>query len=580
MASRRPNTPPGRAHAIKRALKASLATLLSGLLALAPCATSAAQAATNSSSDEIVGNLAIVAYTEDVKITDGHSFLVFTSYKDGINLNFTDLYGYHEMNSDFKAAAEKDQSLLTWRAQFEEAAKQVGSTITLEEYEKTDQYERKEKYPELFQAIYDLGDKNFKSVEGDVKDGDDRYRQTSYSTTLNTGDYISIGLYNLSSSNKELVKNAIIHSTLKDKLFEIIDQHLTGGHTREEVVDYLASLLKLYLDGEISSDQLKAKLFDYLSGVLTGTGCDMVKLLIESYENRENLLDGDTAGGLYVNREIWRQKVYQTLSPNEIYSVDITQAQLDRMMAFYNSGKENHYSGMTHNCATVCTGAWNAAVGTDANGNKTNLYLSALDQSLKYLDRFFYTVRELKKNILKLDASGKASGKRYEWEVIRGVELPSSDPDSEPTPTPEPAPTPAAQTVSMLRLYNPYSGEHHYTASSTERDSLVKLGWKDEGVAWTAPKSSNTPVYRLYNKYTGDHHYTTDKTERDTCVKAGWTDEGIGWYSDDAKGVPLYRGYNRYVTIGTHHYTTDWNEMRTMVKAGWRSEGVAWYGVK
>ena len=138
-----------------------------------------------------------------------------------------------------------------------------------------------------------------------------------------------------------------------------------------------------------------------------------------------------------------------------------------------------------------------------------------------------------------------------------------------------------AQAVTMYRLYNPWSGEHLYTSNLTEVSSCEKAGWKYEGVAWYAPKSSSTPVYRLYNKYTGDHHYTTSATEYDTCGKQGWTKEGIGWYSESASsGVPLYRGFNRYVTVGTHHYTTSWSEMSSMEKVGWKYEGVAWYGVK
>lgn len=138
-----------------------------------------------------------------------------------------------------------------------------------------------------------------------------------------------------------------------------------------------------------------------------------------------------------------------------------------------------------------------------------------------------------------------------------------------------------AQTVTMYRLYNPWSGEHLYTSNLTELSSCEKAGWKYEGVAWYAPKSSSTPVYRLYNKYTGDHHYTTSKTEYDTCGKQGWTKEGVGWYSESASnGVPLYRGYNKYVTVGTHHYTNSWSEMSTMEKNGWKYEGIAWYGVK
>ena len=51
-------------------------------------------------------------------------------------------------------------------------------------------------------------------------------------------------------------------------------------------------------------------------------------------------------------------------------------------------------------------------------------------------------------------------------------------------------------TVDMLRLYNPNSGEHFYTADTVEKDDLISKGWKYEGVGWIAPTKSNTPVYR------------------------------------------------------------------------------------
>lgn len=132
----------------------------------------------------------------------------------------------------------------------------------------------------------------------------------------------------------------------------------------------------------------------------------------------------------------------------------------------------------------------------------------------------------------------------------------------------------------MQRLYNPYSGEHLYTESVNERDTLADAGWRYENLGWVAPKASKTPVYRLYNPYSGDHHYTTNAGERDALAKAGWRKEGTGWYSDDAKGQPLYRQFNPYERVGTHNYTTSKNENDTLVKQGWRAEGIAWYGVK
>lgn len=140
---------------------------------------------------------------------------------------------------------------------------------------------------------------------------------------------------------------------------------------------------------------------------------------------------------------------------------------------------------------------------------------------------------------------------------------------------------PVVRAAAMHRLYNPYTGEHFYTADTAERDHLTGLGWRYEGVGWKAPAKSSTPVYRLYNGHVrgGDHHYTTSASERDHLVSVGWTYEGVGWYSDDARGVPLYRQYNPYARTGTHNYTASESENDHLLAVGWRGEGVGWYGV-
>lgn len=137
---------------------------------------------------------------------------------------------------------------------------------------------------------------------------------------------------------------------------------------------------------------------------------------------------------------------------------------------------------------------------------------------------------------------------------------------------------PDGQTA-MYRLYNPNSGEHFYTKSREERNSLIHVGWNYEGYGWIAPVKG-TPVYRLYNPNAGDHHYTKNKAERDHLLKVGWKDEGTGWYSneDGKQKTPLYRQYNPNASSGTHNYTTNKNENDQLVKAGWKSEGIGWYG--
>ena len=138
----------------------------------------------------------------------------------------------------------------------------------------------------------------------------------------------------------------------------------------------------------------------------------------------------------------------------------------------------------------------------------------------------------------------------------------------------------------MYRFYNQWTGEHLYTSDLNECVALVQQGWTAENdeeniCAWVAPMESKTPVYRLYNPYVegGDHHYTTSKNEYDTLKTRGWEQEGIAWYSDDAKGTKLHRLYNPYAVTGTHHYTADENEVKDLKTKGWLYEGIAWYGV-
>ena len=156
------------------------------------------------------------------------------------------------------------------------------------------------------------------------------------------------------------------------------------------------------------------------------------------------------------------------------------------------------------------------------------------------------------------------------------VDNPDAKATCEVTVTAKPEP---AESQDMFRLYNPYSGEHFYTASAYERDALVGLGWHGEGVGWIAPEVSEVPVYRLYNQYAGDHHYTTSAVERDHLVELGWTDEGVGWHSAGESGVPVYRQYNPYASAGTHNYTTSEYEAMALVELGWLYEGIGWYGL-
>ena len=134
--------------------------------------------------------------------------------------------------------------------------------------------------------------------------------------------------------------------------------------------------------------------------------------------------------------------------------------------------------------------------------------------------------------------------------------------------------------VPMYRLYNQWSGEHLFTLSKDEVDSLTSIGWKYEGVAWQSPSFSLDPVYRLYNPYSGDHFYTSDWSEYEYLGSIGWNQEGVAFYSaSSATGKPIYRLFNRWLTQGTHLFTTDYDEYQYLGGIGWSQEGTAFYSL-
>ena len=133
-------------------------------------------------------------------------------------------------------------------------------------------------------------------------------------------------------------------------------------------------------------------------------------------------------------------------------------------------------------------------------------------------------------------------------------------------------------SVTVHRLYNPYSGEHLYTLDSDEKDNLTAVGWRYEGTGWYAPTSGDS-VLRLYNPYNGEHLYIVDESEYESLQEIGWKGEGLAWHTSvPTSGEPLFRKFNPYETVGTHNYTLSASERDSLVPLGWRDEGVAWYG--
>lgn len=132
-----------------------------------------------------------------------------------------------------------------------------------------------------------------------------------------------------------------------------------------------------------------------------------------------------------------------------------------------------------------------------------------------------------------------------------------------------------AATVSVWRLYNPGIHDWLLTTSPLEKDSLIKGGWRYEGVAFTLTGEGTVPVIRLYNSKSAQHFFTTSPAERDMLVnqRNGWTTEmNSAFVLDEDGGDTITRfADDRH---GGHIYTI-WDDEKKKLRAdpNFRDEG-------
>ncbi len=149
----------------------------------------------------------------------------------------------------------------------------------------------------------------------------------------------------------------------------------------------------------------------------------------------------------------------------------------------------------------------------------------------------------------------------------------------------------ATGEVSVYRLYNPYDGQHLFTADANEYESLSELtagGWVQEGERYVLPADSSVEIHRLYNPNNGDHLYSTDPNEVSDLQGAGWVDEGVKLHGAEGEGtVPIFRLWNRFMTgdggLGSHLWTgsaDEYNELPGLAVGGWLQEGEVWRALR
>lgn len=189
--------------------------------------------------------------------------------------------------------------------------------------------------------------------------------------------------------------------------------------------------------------------------------------------------------------------------------------------------------------------------------------------SIPKLNSVDYTVVVTKEATEKQPGEKKYTWKNTEYGTVEiVVEIPKK----------EVQPKPTSQKVPMYRLYNPYTNEHLLSSNTSERDALVKAGWKLDGTAWNAP-TKGTNVYRLYNPYDDWHTYSVSQQEIDKLTALGWKVDGTVCFGAEKSQMPVYRLFNPYEKKNYHMLTASKEERDFLASLGWKYEGIAWYAL-
>lgn len=259
----------------------------------------------------VVGSLKLLArFNDSMQFYDGHVYLLFTSYQDGVEIKVPDLYAGYEIDPSYYNDIREDIS--------------VGSNHS-------------------------------------GKDADTyfTFNDDMDSVTLNRGEIVTIGMYrDFDLSVPQAALGSIQNSTL------------WAGLTAAGKAAVVETLFKVLDDGAISPEDALARFRE----VFAETGLDYNKLI-----------DGVVDGGVCFNRELYNQKLEWDQYENVTYKMDITEKQLEAMVASLG-GNLGKFSILKNSCATVALGAWNAAVGM-RDGEQTAHYMtSSSDGIFKVID--------------------------------------------------------------------------------------------------------------------------------------------------------------------------------------------------
>ncbi|MDO8915833.1 MAG: hypothetical protein Q7W16_07115 [Coriobacteriia bacterium] len=146
---------------------------------------------------------------------------------------------------------------------------------------------------------------------------------------------------------------------------------------------------------------------------------------------------------------------------------------------------------------------------------------------------------------------------------------------------------------SVYQFIGRRTGAYLYTASEAERYSIMARAsrtWRFQGVAFTIDTSGTTnvsPLYRLYNTRTGRYTFTASTSERDKLLRlryrrrAYYRLQGVTTLvslTAEPGASPVYRLYN--TRKNTFYFATSLAQANSLLRirrGGWKSKGIAFY---
>jgi len=156
---------------------------------------------------------------------------------------------------------------------------------------------------------------------------------------------------------------------------------------------------------------------------------------------------------------------------------------------------------------------------------------------------------------------------------------------------PAPGTTLASGAVPVYRFWSPVYQGHFFTASLSERNSVITSYpgvWKYEKVAYyafTTQQPGTVPVFRFWSASKNSHFYTADPAQRDAVIrlyKGIWSYEKIAYYVYPASSTvagtsTIYRFWSD--AYQHHFYTASASEKATIQRTYpariWKYETVA-----